>query len=95
MSPWLSDRLLSSQSDERLVELARSGHKRALAAIVERYRNELLFGARRLSSDKRAEDMVQQTFLNVFVALESGTEVRHLRGWLHQVLRNTAIRMSS
>ncbi|HET6871250.1 MAG TPA: sigma-70 family RNA polymerase sigma factor [Solirubrobacteraceae bacterium] len=90
MSPRLSDLLLSSQSDERLVSLAREGHERAFAAIVERYRPELQAMARRLCSDGRSEDVVQQAFLSAFMALRSGCEVRHLRGWLYRILRNTA-----
>lgn len=90
MSPRLSDLLLSSQSDERLVSLARTGHERAFAVIVERYRPELQAMARRLCSDGRSEDVVQQAFLSAFAALRSGCEVRHLRGWLYQIVRNAA-----
>ena len=93
MSPWLSDLFLSSQSDERLVSLAGAGHARAFAVIVERYRPELHAHARRMSSDGRAEDIVQQTFLSAFTALRSGTEVQHLRGWLYQIARNAATRV--
>jgi RNA polymerase sigma factor (sigma-70 family) len=92
MSPWRTDRYLDSQPDQRLVELARAGDERAFAAIVKRYRPELLAQARRLSSDGRAEDVVQQAFLSAFAAIESGAEVRHLRGWLHRITRNAAIR---
>lgn len=91
MSPWLSDLLMRSQTDERLVALARLGHERAFTLIVERYRRELLGYARRLD-DQRAEDLVQQSFLSAFAALQAGTEVRHLRGWLFQILRNLATR---
>jgi RNA polymerase sigma factor (sigma-70 family) len=90
VSPRLSDLLLSSQSDERLVSLARRGHERAFAAIVERYRPELHAMARRLCSDGRSEDVVQQAFLSAFTALRSGCDVRHLRGWLYQIVRNVA-----
>jgi RNA polymerase sigma factor (sigma-70 family) len=93
MSPWLSDLFLRSQSDERLVSLADAGHDRAFAAIVERYRPELHAHARRLSADGRAEDIVQQAFLSAFAALRSGTEVKHVRGWLYQIVRNAAIRL--
>jgi RNA polymerase sigma factor (sigma-70 family) len=93
MSPWLSDLLLGSQTDERLVGLARSGQSRAFTAIVERYRRELLALAHRLSPD-RAEDLVQQTFLSAFSALQRDADVRHLRGWLYQILRNLAARES-
>jgi RNA polymerase sigma factor (sigma-70 family) len=88
MSPWLSDVFLRSQSDERLVSLVGAGHDRAFGVIVERYRPELQALTRRLSSDGRAEDIVQQTFLSAFAALRSGAQVRHLRGWLYQIARN-------
>ena len=90
MSPRLGDLFLTSQSDERLVSLARAGHERAFAVIVERYRPELLAFARRLSSDGRGEDILQQAFLSAFAALRSGPEVRHLRGWLYRIVRNAA-----
>jgi len=90
MSPRLSDLLLRSQSDERLVSLARAGHDRAFATIVERYRPELLAMARRLVSDGRAEDVLQQALLSAFSALRSGTEVNHVRGWLYQIVRHAA-----
>jgi RNA polymerase sigma factor (sigma-70 family) len=92
MSPRLSELLLRSQSDERLVSLARAGHDRAFATIVERYRAELLAMALRLVSDGRAEDVLQQALLSAFAALRSGTEVRHVRGWLYQIVRNAAAR---
>ncbi|MBV9364502.1 MAG: sigma-70 family RNA polymerase sigma factor [Solirubrobacterales bacterium] len=92
MSPRLSDLFLGSQSDERLVSLARAGHDRAFVAIVERYNAELHALARRLCSDGRAEDIVQQTFLSAFAALRSGAEVKHLRAWLYRIARNAATR---
>src|SRR5581483_11673924 len=67
-----------------------AGHDRAFAAIVQRYRPELLALARRLNSDRRAEDLLQQAFLSAFAALRSGAEVQHLRGWLYQIVRNAA-----
>jgi RNA polymerase sigma factor (sigma-70 family) len=90
MSPRTSDLFLRAQSDERLVNLSRAGHDRAFAAIVNRYRRELLAFARRQTSDGRAEDIVQQSLLNAFAALQTGKEVKHLRGWLYQIVRNTA-----
>jgi RNA polymerase sigma factor (sigma-70 family) len=82
--------LLRSQSDERLVSLAREGHEPAFVAIVERYRPELDAFARRLTSEGRGEDVVQQAFLSAFAALRSGAEVRHLRAWLYRIVRNAA-----
>ena len=54
MKPWLSDTLLRTQTDERLVALTRAGHERAFAAIVERYRRPLVAFARRIAPDSRA-----------------------------------------
>lgn len=87
-----SDRLLDAEPDEQLVSLVQAGHDAAFAAIVRRYERELQAQARRLTSDGRGEDAVQQAFLNAFAALRAGREVRHLRGWLHQILRNEVTR---
>jgi RNA polymerase sigma factor (sigma-70 family) len=92
VSPRVSDLFLRSQSDERLVSLARAGHVRAFSVIVERYGPELAALARRLSPDGRGEDILQQAFLSAFVALQRGSEVRHLRGWLYQIVRNVSAR---
>jgi RNA polymerase sigma factor (sigma-70 family) len=91
VSPWFSDALLRAQTDERLVALVQDGHERAFVAIVERYRRPLLAFTRRLAGDARAEDVLQQAYLNAWVALSRGAEVRHLRGWLHQIVRNAAL----
>src|SRR5436305_1813878 len=71
--------------------LARSGHERAFVAIVERYRRPLHAFARRMVGDGRVEDVLQQAFVSAWTALNAGAEVRHLRGWLHQIVRNAAI----
>jgi RNA polymerase sigma factor (sigma-70 family) len=94
MSPRLSELFLRSQPDEELVRLAQAGNERAFAAIVERYGQELHARACSMRMNGRAEDVVQQTFMSAFTALRSGTEVEHLRGWLHRILRNAAIRSS-
>jgi RNA polymerase sigma factor (sigma-70 family) len=93
MSPWLSDLVLRSQSDERLVALARAGHDRAFVAIFERYKRQLLGFAVHLGAGSRAEDVVQQAFLSAFAALRDQRDVIHLSGWLHRIVRNTSIQM--
>jgi RNA polymerase sigma factor (sigma-70 family) len=79
-------------ADERLTELARAGDQAAFTAIVERYQAELQAHARRLVPDGRGDDVVQQAFLNAWSALTAGSEVAHLRGWLHTIVRNAATR---
>jgi RNA polymerase sigma factor (sigma-70 family) len=83
--------LLRTQSDERLVVLARGGSERAFEAIVERYRGVLLRGARRFLPDARAEDALQQALLSAWSALQRGDEVRDLRAWLYKIVVNTAL----
>src|SRR6201991_3152499 len=83
--------LLRTQSDERLVLLARAGHERAFEAIVERYRGALLRAARRYLSEARAEDALQQAYIAAWSALQRGDEVRDLRAWLYRIVHNTAL----
>jgi len=89
--PSPSSVLLRTQSDERLVVLARAGHERAFEAIVERYRGGLLRVARRYLPDARAEDALQQAFLAAWSALQRGDDVRDLRAWMHRIARNSAL----
>ncbi|MGH2852654.1 MAG: RNA polymerase sigma factor [Solirubrobacteraceae bacterium] len=94
MSPSVSVRLLLTQSDARLVELARGGHERAFEALVERYRRPLLGYCRhQLLPHERAEDAVQQGLLRAWLALRDGTEVRDVKPWLYSIVHNTALNM--
>ena len=83
--------LLRTQSDERLVALARGGHERAFEAIVERYRRALLREARGYLPEARAEDALQQAFISAWSAIRDGVEVTDLRPWLYRITRNAAI----
>ena len=89
--PSPSTVLLRTQSDERLVVLARAGHERAFEAIVERYRGALLRAARRHLPDARAEDALQHALLAAWNALQRGDDVRDLRAWLYRIVRNSAL----
>ena len=83
--------LLRTQSDARLVALAREGHERAFEAIVERYRRQLPRACRRLLPEARAEDALQQALVAAWRGLERGDDVRELRPWLHRIAHNTAL----
>lgn len=94
MSPFVSTRLLLTQSDERLVKLAREGHERAFEALVHRYRRPLLTYCRRLLlPDERAEDALQQGLLQAWLALQDGADVHDARPWLYRVVHNAALNM--
>ena len=83
--------LLRSQSDDRLVALARQGHERAFEAIVRRYRRPLHSACRRMVPDALAEDVLQQALVSAWAALRRGDDVRDLRAWLFRIVRNTAV----
>lgn len=92
MSPSVTVRLLATQSDARLVELARNGHERAFEALVQRYRRPLLGYCRRvLLPEARAEDALQQALLQAWLALQRGDDVRDARAWLYRIVHNTAL----
>jgi RNA polymerase sigma factor (sigma-70 family) len=92
MSPRISIRLLATQSDQRLVALARDGHERAFETLVHRYRRPLLRYARRMRlSEARAEDVLQQSFMQSWIALSGGAEVREVRSWLYRIVHNVAV----
>jgi RNA polymerase sigma factor (sigma-70 family) len=83
--------LLRCQTDERLVDLARAGNERAFEAIVERYSSPLLRHCARLLSSGRAEDVVQQAFLNAYAGLHRDDRRIELRPWLYRIAHNAAL----
>jgi RNA polymerase sigma factor (sigma-70 family) len=91
MSPRIFNGLLPTQSDARLARLVRDGHERAFEVIVERYRRPLGRYCQRMLSEALAEDVVQQTFMHAWSALQDGMEIRDLKPWLYRVAHNAAI----
>lgn len=83
---------LRTQSDHRLVELARAGSEPAFEAIVERYRGPLRRYCRRMIPQSRVDDVVQRTFLSA-LSRELGVSVGGVRQLLNRApnsLRATA-----
>ena len=88
----LSHASLIHQSDDRLVALARSGSERAWSEITRRYGRQLRTYCARFVGVSRAEDAVQQTFLQAFLALRDGAEREiALRAWLYRIAHNCSI----
>jgi RNA polymerase sigma factor (sigma-70 family) len=83
-------RLLATQSDERLVDLSRAGSEPAFEAIVSRYRAALLRYCGALLGRERAEDAVQQTFVNAYHAMHRDERPLLLKPWLYRIAHNTA-----
>lgn len=83
--------LLRAQSDDRLVELVRGGHEPAFAVVVQRYRGQLERYAARIVGPGRAEDAVQQAFVNAHRALLRDGRQIELKAWLYRITHNAAL----
>jgi RNA polymerase sigma factor (sigma-70 family) len=83
--------LLARESDERLAALVRGGDHNAFAAIVARYAVPLERQCRRILPASRAEDALQQTFANAYVALAGGATPDALRPWLFRIAHNISV----
>ena len=88
----LSPAALLHESDEQLVALARSGSERAWTEIMRRYGRQLRAYCARFVGPSRAEDAVQQAYLQAFLALRDGSRRDIvLRPWLYRIAHNCAI----
>ena len=85
--------LLATQTDARLVALTRAGNERAFEAIVHRYRAPLVRYAMRFLPASRAEDAVQQAFLNAFEALGRSDAAIDLKPWLYRITHNASLNL--
>jgi RNA polymerase sigma factor (sigma-70 family) len=83
-------KLLGTQSDERLVDLMRAGSEPAFEAIVSRYRGPLIRYCSALLGRERAEDAVQQTFVNAYEAMRGDDRPLRLKPWLYRIAHNVA-----
>jgi RNA polymerase sigma factor (sigma-70 family) len=83
--------VLSTQSDERLVDLVRAGSDPAFEAIVERYRRALMRYVSRLLPPERAEDVVQQAFVKAYEAMRRDAAELTLKPWLYRIAHNGAL----
>jgi len=85
-------RPLSALPDDRLVEMTQAGNERAFETLATRYRRPLLIYAERmLGAESRAEDALQQAFLQAWIALRGGAEVAEARPWLYRIVHNCAV----
>jgi RNA polymerase sigma factor (sigma-70 family) len=83
--------LLRTQPDERLVAMSQGGSRAAFDEIVRRHGPALTAFAGSVAPASRAEDVVQESLLKAYVALQEGAEPELVRAWLFRIVRNTAI----
>lgn len=82
---------VADRSDEQLLTDHITGDSQAFGELVERYRNEMLhFLIRFLGSRAAAEDVFQDTFLQVHLVAESFDATRRFKPWLYTIAANKA-----
>jgi len=88
------DRLdpLNNCSDEDLLAQFRRGHSEAFGALVRRYERELYGYLRRYLGDPTlAEDVFQNTFLQLYKKVHQYEAGRPVRPWLYTIATHQAI----
>ena len=78
-------------TDERLIERYRAGDENAFATIVNRYRLELFHFLVRFTANRAsAEDVFQETFLQVHQSVDSFRTDMRFKPWLFTIAANKA-----
>ncbi|GAB4383658.1 MAG: RNA polymerase sigma factor [Phycisphaerales bacterium] len=76
-------------SDERLFERYRKGDPEALRCLIERHHGDLLRFLTRLVGDRSAaEDVFQETFLQIHLSANTFDSSRRFRPWLFTIAAN-------
>lgn len=92
MRTAIKTRLLSSQSDERLLELAGLGSEAAFETLALRYRRPLLRRCRQLCLvEDNAQEVLQLTLSEAWSDICGDAEVRDVRAWLHGIAQRIAV----
>ncbi|MEM1446485.1 MAG: RNA polymerase sigma factor [Planctomycetota bacterium] len=79
------------RTDEQLVGDYRNGDDAALVELIERYRPELFhFLARFVNSKTTADDLFQETFLQVHLSADTFDVTKRFKPWLYTIAANKA-----
>ena len=82
---------MNTLTDEQLLQEHRNGQAERFELLVRRYSQELFrFAYRLLGSPAAAEDIVQETFLQVHLSMEHFDVSRRFRPWVFTIAANKA-----
>lgn len=82
---------MSERTDEELLAAHSDGDPYAFTRIVDRYLTDVLsFVTRYVGNTAAAEDLAQDTFIQVHASLESFDTSRQFRPWLYTIAANKA-----
>lgn len=80
------------ETDEELVKKIQSGEVLVFEEIVKRYQKRLLrFVSRIIYRESTAEEVVQDTFLKAYLAIDRIDTTRKFSTYLFEIAKNTAI----
>ncbi len=80
------------QSDEHLVELAKSGDATAFPELVKRYSRRILRVARNITNhEEDSEDVLQETFMKAYTHLDGFQGNSKFYTWLVRIAMNEAL----
>ncbi|MBI2466590.1 MAG: sigma-70 family RNA polymerase sigma factor [Candidatus Rokubacteria bacterium] len=81
-----------TRSDEMLMDEVRAGSPAAFEALYDRHhRSVFAFLLRSLGERRKAEDLLQETFLRVFAHREGYRPTAGFRTWLFTIARNLLV----
>jgi RNA polymerase sigma-70 factor (ECF subfamily) len=87
------NRKIVKDSDFDLIQAINSGQAEKFHDLVERYEQKLYnFGLRMCRNPSDAEDMIQDTFLNVFKYLNNFRYETKFKNWLYRIAASTCIK---
>ena len=79
-------------SDEALIEAAKSGDERAFTTLVRRYEDTVYKFSYKVCREKeKAEETLQDTFINVFRKLDSFDGKSRFSTWLYTIVANNCL----
>ena len=82
----------SSEEDRELVELALRGNETAFHQLMQKYQRALYHHIRRIVRDRQElDDLVQESFIKAFGALESYSSQYAFSTWLYKIATNHSI----
>jgi len=89
--PSATERAVQDLSDEALLEAYLKGDRSAFRELIRRYRDELLhFLTRFLGGRAAADDVFQETFLQVHLSADTFDLSRRFKPWLFTIAANKA-----
>lgn len=78
--------------DKTLMVQAGQGNESAFETLVTRYQRTVYFAAYRLIHNHAdADDILQETFIRLFMTLQKGTNIENLVAWLYRISINLTI----